>query len=189
MADRLCPVCKDKVVAGKCSFCGYVLTKEELDNPNYISYGGSENKLNTNWNGSSTTINECHSHEEKDHEINIDRGHDVHKLNQNNTVNGEEIIKQVTTAFHNTVNGGVEAEFSGEEPNKKTLDIMFTLSIILLFFSGFFSVAIAIAGMTAAKTQEYKKKFKTLLIVYASLLAVVILLVILVYIISLFGSF
>lgn len=56
----LCPVCKDKVVNGKCSFCGYVLTADELKHA--AKESGSTSTLN------GTTVNECKGHD--DHNVN-----------------------------------------------------------------------------------------------------------------------
>lgn len=138
MADLICPVCGDKVVAGKCTFCGYVLTSEN-DN----SYEG---------------INNCKDH--VDHSINVPRPEtDNESVKLGETVNINLMNSNVTSSGYAT-NG-----YSSGTYADKQLNTLFYVSVILLIIAPFISFIVCIIAMQKAGDESTKKRFRTIMIV------------------------
>lgn len=181
MSEIKCPVCGDIVKNGKCTFCGYLPTAEELRNSK-----GNQTRINESKNASYTTVNECKDHSE--HVINECGNHSEHNINEYT----EKIVHVVNECTDQVISGITGTKFEGGKSageghsynNESNVRTMYILSLILMFFNQVISIILCIFGLRMARTEEYTKKFKTILIVNIVIIAIGVLSMIVMPIIS-----
>lgn len=184
MSEIKCPVCGDIVKNGKCTFCGYLPTAEELRNSK-----GNQTRINESKNASYTTVNECKDHSE--HVINECGDHSKHNINEYT----EKIVHVVNECTDQVISGITGTKFEGgksageghsyyTDNNESNVRTMYILSLVLMFFNQVISIILCIFGLRMARTEEYTKKFKTILIVNIVIIAIGVLSMIVMPIIS-----
>lgn len=190
MNYMLCPVCGDKVVGGKCTFCGYVLTPEEIRNAKYGSDtpGATLNQSKTSYNQS---INECKGH--SNHNINkeLDNLTDTigEKMNQAANIISDKIAGFDSNYRQNTYNQGAanKGQYNEYVNNGPSLNALKIIAIILIFINPVISIALCIFGMIKSD-DYYKSQFKTVMIIDIILISFWFIGVILLFIIGLASS-
>lgn len=176
MNYMLCPVCGDKVVNGKCSFCGYELTAEEKRNAKY----GSTNEgvtLNQSKNASNQSINDCKNH--TSHNINNEinnigttLGRVADTLGDNIGNAADKVVNSITGTNSNAYNNTNRNYNNSSQYSDKNLETLRIIAIVTIFFSQVISIIICVIGMRSAADEFYRNKFKTILFIDIAILCV-----------------